>query len=68
MGMGEDRPLARLREIRDDLERASALHVERDRILRRCSRRHSLRTLARHSGLSVSRLHEIVSGDRTGRS
>lgn len=62
-------PLPRLREIRDEerrLERCiESLRPERDQLIRRAAaeKRYSQRTIAGSTGLSRSRIHQIVSSD-----
>lgn len=58
----EDKSLTRLRQIRDELNRMEALVAERDKLIRRCSRKHTQSHLAIASGLSRQRVAQIVNG------
>ena len=61
--MGEN-PLPQLRKIRDETRRAEALIENRDRLIRQAAElRYSQRQIAKATGLSQSRVSQIVTSD-----
>jgi hypothetical protein len=53
--------MGRLREIRDIQRRARDLNPERDKLIRKSAGQYTERQLVQASGLSPTRVHEIVS-------